>query len=132
MIKFLNKYKIIFYLINFFIIFLYIFPGSLYGCIFLSDCSIQPQITQDLALISSNHFYAFFVLSVTGYLTYIKKTHINYLIIYLLLTAIILEILHLIIPERSFQWSDLFGNLLAAFIVFFINNLINKYEIFKK
>jgi len=132
MIKFLNKYKIIFYLINFSIIFLYLFPGSLYGCIFLNDCSIQPQITPDLALISSNHFYAFCVLSVTGYLTYIKKTHINYLIIYLLFAAIILEILHLIIPERSFQWSDLFGNLLAVIIVFFIHNLINKYEVFKK
>jgi len=132
MIKFLNKHKIIFYLINFCIFFLYLFPGSLYGCVFLKDCSIQPQITRDLALISSNHFYAFFVLSVTGYLTYIKKTHINYLIIYLLLVAIILEILHLIIPERSFQWSDLFGNLLAVFIVFFIYNLINKYELFKK
>ena len=132
MIKFLNKHKIIFYLINFCIFFLYLFPGSLYGCIFLNDCSIQPQITPDLSLISSNHFYAFFVLSVTGYLTYIKKTHINYLIIYLLLVAIILEILHLIIPERSFQWSDLFGNLLAVFIVFFIYNLINKYELFKK
>ena len=132
MIKFLNKHKIIFYLINFCIFFLYLFPGSLYGCIFLNDCSIQPQITPDLSLISSNHFYAFFVLSVTGRLTYIKKTHINYLIIYLLLVAIFLEILHLIIPERSFQWSDLFGNLLAVFIVFFIYNLINKYELFKK
>ena len=130
--KFLNKYKIIFYLINFCIIFLYLFPGSIYGCIFLGDCSIQPQITPDLPLISSNHFYAFFVLSVMGYLTYTKKTHINYLIIYLLLLAIILEILHLIIPERSFQWSDLFGNLLAVLIVFFIFNLINNYEVFKK
>ena len=65
-------------------------------------------------------------------ITYTKKTYINYLIIYLFLLAIILEILHLIIPERSFQWSDLFGNLLAVFIVFFINNLINKYEVFKK
>ena len=121
MIKFLNKYKIIFYLINCFIIFLYLFPGSVYGCIFLSDCSIQPQITQDLALISSNHFYAFFVLSVTGYLTYIKKIHINYLIIYLFLVAIVLEILHLIIPERSFQLADLFGNLIGVIILIIIN-----------
>ena len=132
MIKFLNKHKIIFYLINFCIIFLYLFPGSLYGCIFLGDCSIQPQITPDLALISSNHFYAFSVLSVSGYLTYTKKKYINYLVIYLFLIAIILEILHLTIPERSFQWSDLFGNLLAVIIVFFIYNLINKYEVFKK
>ena len=132
MIKFLNKYKIIFYLINFCIFFLYLFPGSIYGCVFLDDCSVQPQITADLPLISSNHLYAFFVLSVIGYLTYIKKKHINYLIIYLLLISIILEILHLVIPERSFQWSDLFGNLLAVIIVFSIYNLIKKYEKFKK
>ena len=132
MIKFLNKHKIIFYLINFCLIFLYLFPGSLYGCVFFSNCSIQPQITPDLRFISSNHFYAFFVLSVIGYLTFTKKTHVNYLIIYLLLVAIILEILHLIIPERSFQLPDLLGNLLAVIIVFFIYNLINKYEVFKK
>ena len=132
MIKFLNKYKIIFYLINFCIIFLYLFPGSLYGCVFLDDCSVEPQITADLPLISSNHLYAFFVLSVIGYLTYIKKKHINYLTIYLLLISIILEILHLVVPERSFQWSDLFGNLLAVIIVFSIYNLIKKYEKFKK
>ena len=131
MIKFLNKHKIIFYLINFCIIFLYLFPGSIYGCIFLGDCSIQPQITPDLPLISSNHFYAFFVLSVMGYLTFTKKTHINYLIIYLLLLAIILEILHLIIPERSFQWSDLFGNLLGVTIVIITFYFLKKNEKFK-
>ena len=54
------------------------------------------------------------------------------LIVYLIFLGIFLEILHLIIPERSFQWSDLFGNLLGVFIVILINNLINKYGLFKK
>ena len=130
--KLLNRYKIIFYLINFCLIFLYLFPGSFFGCIYYNDCSIQPQITSDLALISSNHFYAFTVLSVTGYLTFVKKKHTNYLVIYLILASILLEIFHLIIPERSFQWSDLIGNLSAVIVVIFIYNLINKYEFFKK
>ena len=43
--KFFSNYKIIFYSINISLIILYLFPGSIFGCIFLDDCSIQPQIT---------------------------------------------------------------------------------------
>ena len=54
------------------------------------------------------------------------------LTIYLIILSISLEILHLIIPERTFQWSDLFGNLLGVIVVILIKNLINKYGVFKK
>ena len=108
--KFFSNYKTIFYSINISLIILYLFPGSIFGCIFLDDCSIQPQITTDFAEISSNHLYAFFIVSIFGYLTFLKDKQIKYLIIYLILLAILLEICHLFIPQRSFQWSDLFGN----------------------
>ena len=117
---------------NISLIILYLFPGSIFGCIFLDDCSIQPQITTDFAEISSNHLYAFFIVSIFGYLTFLKDKQIKYLIIYLILLAILLEICHLFIPQRSFQWSDLFGNLLGVFVVIFFKNLINKYGLFKK
>ena len=110
MTKFFSKYKIIFYLINFLLIILYIFPGSLLGCIYLNDCSIHPQITSDL-VISTNHFYSFAFISVIGLFTFTKSNHIDYLIFYLIFLSIILEIFHLIIPERSFQYEDLLGNL---------------------
>ena len=132
MIKFFTKYKILFYTINFFLIFLYLFPGSFFGCVFLDNCKIQPQITPDLAIISSNHFYAFFLISIIGYFIYLKSKKIKFLIIYLIFLSIFLETLHLVIPERSFQWSDLVGNLCGVLIVIFINNLINKYGDFKK
>jgi VanZ family protein len=132
MINFFNKYKIIFYFINICLIFIYLFPGSIFGCIFLKNCKVQPQITPDFAFISSNHFYAFFTLSVIGCFTFYKKKQIRYLFIYLSFLSIFLEIFHLFIPERSFQWSDLFGNLLAVVVVILIYNLINKYGIFKK
>ena len=130
--KFFSNYKTIFYSINISLIILYLFPGSIFGCIFFDDCSIQPQITSDFAEISSNHLYAFFIVSILGYLTFLKDKQIKYLIIYLVFLAIFLEILHLIIPERSFQWSDLFGNLLGVVVVIFIHNLINKYGLFEK
>ena len=131
MIKFFTNYKIIFYTINFFFIFLYLFPGSLLGLVIYNDKKIQPQITPDF-VISSNHFYVFILVSIIGYFTFIKKKQINYLIIYLIFLSIILELFHLIIPERSFQWVDLFGNLLGVLVVISINNLINKYGVFEK
>ena len=131
MIKFFSKFKIIFYSINFFLIFLYLFPGSLLGWIFYGSKKIQPQITPDF-VISSNHFYVFILISVIGFLSFIKAKQNKLLIFYLISLSIILEILHLTIPERSFQWSDLFGNLLGVIVVIFINNLINKYGFFKK
>ena len=126
MINFFSKYKVFFYIANFVLIFLYLFPGSLIGCFLYDDCKIQPQITKDLPFISSNHVYAFLLLSVIALLTYLKHSRIKLIIYYLFFLSVILEILHIIIPMRTFEWSDLLGNMLGAFIVF------ANYEIFKK
>ena len=131
MIKFFNNYKIIFYSINFFLIFLYLFPGSLIGQVLYGSKKIQPQITPDF-IISSNHFYVFVLVSLIGFFTFIRKNEIRILIIYLILLSIILELLHLIITERTFQWADLFGNLMGVLVVIIISKLLKKYEFFKK
>jgi len=131
MTKFFSKYKIIFYSFNFFLIILYLFPGSLLGLAIYNDKKIQPQITPDF-IISSNHFYVFLLFSIISFFTFSKLEQNKSLIIYLISLSIVLELFHLVIPSRSFQWSDLFGNLSGIVIVIFINNLINKYEIFKK
>ena len=131
MVKIFSKFKIIFYSINFFLIIFYIYPGSLLGLIIYQNIKKQPQITPDF-IISSNHFYVFVIISIIGFLSFIKKRQVKLLIFYLLFISIFLEISHLIIPERTFQWPDLFGNLLGVIIVIFIKNLINKYDFFKK
>ena len=128
---FFSKFKIIFYFLNVILIFLYLFPGSLLGIIIYDNKNIQPQLTPDF-FISSNHFYVFILISIIGFLSFIKKKHIRLLAIYLILLSIILETFHLIIPERSFEWSDLLGNLLGVFIVIISNILIKKYGYFKK
>ena len=129
MTKFFSNYKLIFYSTNFFLIFLYLFPGSVFGWLIYGDKRIQPQITPDF-LISTNHFYVFIFITILGFLAFRKKNQITILIIYLILLSVILEIFHLFIPERSFQWSDLFGNLLGVVIVIFFKKLINKYVVF--
>ena len=131
MTNFFSKFKIIFYFLNVILIFLYLFPGSLLGIIIYDNKNIQPQLTPDF-FISSNHFYVFTLISIIGFLSFIKKIHIRILEIYLIFLSITLETFHLIIPARSFEWSDLLGNLLGVFIVIIINILIKKYDYFKK
>ena len=131
MIKFFSNYKIVFYSINFSLIFLYLFPGSLIGQVLYGSKKIQPQITPDF-IISSNHFYVFILISVVGFLSFKNQNQIKNLIIYLVLLSLILEIFHLFIPERSFQLSDLFGNFLGVIVVIFVRKIINKYGLSKK
>ena len=130
MINFFSKYKSIFYLSNFILLVLYLFPGSLLGCYLYNDCQLQPQLTKDF-LVSTNHLYAFSLLSVIGFFTYNNSNKLNLLNIYLVLLSIVLEISHLFIPERGFELSDLFGNLLGVLIVLTINFFYRKYENYK-
>ncbi|WP_440924202.1 VanZ family protein [Candidatus Pelagibacter sp.] len=131
MSKFFSTYKIIFYLINIILIIFYLYPGSLLGWIIYGNKSIQPQITPNF-IISSNHFYVFMLISIIGFLTFANSKINILLILYLIFLSIMLEIFHLLIPERTFQWSDLFGNLLGVIVVILLNNFINKYGGFKK
>ena len=130
MINFFLKYKFIFYLSNLILIVLYLFPGSLLGCFLYKDCILQPQLTPDF-LVSTNHLYAFCLLSIIGLFTYSNSDKLNFLNTYLVLLSIVLEILHIFIPVRSFEFSDLFGNLLGVIIVLIINFFYQKYENFK-
>ena len=131
MINFFSKFKIFFYVINLLLIILYLFPGSLFGCIFFDNCKIQPKITSDF-IISSNHFYAFGFVTILGFLTFLNSEKLKQVLYYLLVISVLLEVFHIVIPERSFQWSDLFGNLLGVIVVIFVKNLINKYGATKK
>ena len=124
--KLSNIFKIIFHFLNIILIFFYLFPGSILGWVFYSNLKIQPQLTDDFINISSNHFYSFFVLSITGIFSYLKHKKLNLLIKYLLLLSVILELFHLLISQRGFELSDLFGNILGVMVAIII------YKIWKK
>jgi len=115
--------KIIFHLLNIIFVFLYVYPGSLLGFLIYKDISKQPQLTSDFFALSSNHVYAFLLLSSLGLISNFKNLKI--IILYLILISIILELLHLFIPNRSFQFSDLFGNIVGVLIPIFILILFN-------
>ena len=106
--------KKIFHFLNIIFVFLYVYPGSILGFLIYKDISKQPQISTDFFMLSSNHVYAFILLSSIGLISYFKSLKV--IILYLILSSISLELLHLFIPNRSFQFSDLFGNIVGVLI----------------
>ena len=116
-------FRIGFYSSNIILIIFYLFPGSILGCFLYNDCYLQPQITRDF-IISSNHFYAFILLTSLGVFSFHNTKKINFLIIYLFLLSIILELFHIIIPNRRFEISDLFGNIVGVILVILIYKII--------
>ena len=131
--KYIKKLLILgFHSINLILIIFYLYPGSILGCYLFNNCYVQPQITKNFIvsskyLVSSNHVYVFIILSFFGILAYYSSNKIKFLITYLFSLSIILELFHLIIPNRGFEWSDLFGNILGLIIVIVIYKVKNKY-----
>ena len=131
--KNLNKIFIpVFYMANLVLIIFYLFPGSIFGCLFYDDCLIQPKISSNIIItsnffISSNHLYAFILLSVLGFFAYRNTKTIKFLIIYLFSLSIILELFHIFIPIRTFEWEDLIGNILGVMLIIIAYKIKNKY-----
>ena len=131
--KTINKLLILgFHLINLLLIIFYLYPGSILGCYFNNNCYLQPKITGDFIissnyLISSTHFYSFIILSILGLFTYRNTIKIKFLITYLFLLSIILDLLHIFIPTRTFEWTDLFGNFLGVILIIIIYKIKNRY-----
>ena len=124
--KMKNFFKIAFYSSNIILIILYLFPGSILGWFLYNDHLIQPQITRDF-IISSNHVYAFVILSCLGVFSFHNTKKINFLSVYLFLLSIFLELFHIIIPNRGFEMSDLFGNIAGVISVILIYKVVIRY-----
>ena len=123
----LVRYLYYFSLFGLFII--YLFPGSIIGCFIYKDCQMQPDFIPNPLVTSINHLIAFFYLSTIGLISYVKEFSFNHTAIFLIILSFILELSHLIIPNRSFQYLDLianlFGTLLAIIIIFLYKRIKN-------
>ena len=114
-------FKLIFKISNFAIIILYLYPGSILGWIVYGSLKSQPQLTRDFFSISSNHFYTFLILSFIAIISYSNNSKkLNYIFFYLFSISIILELAHIVIPNRSFQFEDLIGNITGVIISFIL------------
>ena len=129
--KIVRIFKYLFHISNIFLIFVYTYPGSFFGCWIYNDCKTQPQLTSDFTFFSANHVYAFFLVSLFGFISYSKKSAFIRIITYLFFISIFLELLHLVIPSRGFESKDLYGNIAGvaiSLIIFLIFKLRKKNE----
>ena len=116
--KFLSR-KIIFHISNIGIILIYLYPGSIFGWLFYDNIQKQPQLTSDFAIFSSNHTYTFIVLSLLGLFSYYEDK-VSILFLYLFFISIFLELCHVIIPLRNFEYKDLISNFLGVLLIFLL------------
>ena len=120
MIKFLYYFSLIALFI------LYLFPGSLIGYLFYGDFGKQPDLIPNPIGTSINHTLAFFYLSTLGLISHIRDKGFNQTVFFLISLSIILELFHYVIPNRSFEFLDLFANLFGTLIAIFIILLYKK------
>ena len=118
--KAISYLRILFHIITLLLIILSLYPGSILGFLIYGDARLQPQVTKDFGYISSNHLYAYFLISVLGFFSYLRDRKFKLVVIYLFFLSIILEVAHLLISERSFQIEDLTGNILGVLIAYII------------
>ena len=122
MIKYLYYFSLIVLLI------LYLFPGSLIGYLLYGDFGTQPDLIPNPIGTSINHTLAFLYLSILGLINHIKDKSFNQTIIFLISLSIILELSHYFIPNRSFEFLDLFANLIGTLIAIITIIFYKKYK----
>ena len=104
---------------------LYLFPGSLIGYFLYGNSGQQPNLIPNPAGTSINHLIFFICLSFLAFIVRVReRTFINSFQ-FLFFISILLEIFHYFIPNRAFEYYDLFANFIGViFAYFFIQNIL--------
>ena len=107
---------------------LYLFPGSLIGYLLYGDFGKQPDLIPNPIGTSINHALAFFYLSMLALISYMRESSFKQTVIFLIVLSIFLELSHYFIPNRSFQFLDLFANLFGTLLAIIIIIFYKKYK----
>jgi VanZ family protein len=116
----------LYYLSLVFLLFIYLFPGSIIGYLLYGDLGKQPNLIRNPIGTSINHFFYFFYLTFLGIIyNLIKRKFINSFF-FLFFLSFSLELLHFFIPNRAFELNDLLANSVGVISVFFLFKLWRK------
>ena len=113
--KLIVFFKITFFIWLFFIFIISVYPGNLIGLLLKGDPTTYPGGDK------ISHFISYLALSILGVLALDFKKKGIVIIIFLTLFAIIMEVVHLYIPNRYYENLDLVMNILGTYcgLVFF-------------
>ena len=120
----LLEYSYYFLLIILFV--LYLFPGSLIGYFLYGNLGQQPDLIPNPIGTSINHLISFIFLSSLAFVVRVRERRFINSFQFLFLISILLEILHYFIPNRAFEYYDLFANFIGVIIAYFFIQLILK------
>ena len=113
-------FKSIFHISVFLLIIISLWPGSLLGFLLYGNWQLQPDVIKNPYGTTINHFISYFCVSLLGFFIYLKNENFKKLVYGLFFISIILELLHLIIPNRSFQIADLVSNILGVMVAYLV------------
>ena len=108
---------------------LYLFPGSLIGYFLYEDLSQQPDLIHNPIGTSINHLLSFTFISALAFIVRVRKKNFINSFQFLFFCSILLEILHYFIPNRAFEYYDLFANLIGVVLIYLFIQLILKIKI---
>ena len=112
--------KFIFHLSILFLIIISLYPGSLIGYLLYGDFGQQPELVNNRFGTSINHFFYYLYVSIIGFFLYLRKKNLKHVFYTLLFLSLVLELIHFIIPNRSFELVDLISNILGVIVAYFV------------
>ena len=98
------------------LIIVYLFPGSLIGYFLYGSFEKQPDLISNPIGTSINHLIYFLWLTILSFLINSKDYNLFNNLYFLFILSIGLELLHLLIPNRAFEYYDLIANILGIII----------------
>ena len=123
--------KYLYYLALVTLFILYLFPGSLIGYFLYENLGQQLDLIPNPIGTSINHLISFICLSSLAFIMRVRERKFINSFQFLFFTSILLETLHYFIPNRAFEYYDLFANLAGVIIAYFFIKLILKITIKK-
>ena len=98
------------------LVIVYLFPGSLIGYFLYGSFEKQPDLISNPIGTSINHLIYFLWLTILSFLINSKDYNLFNNLYFLFILSIGLELLHLFIPNRAFEYYDLIANILGIII----------------
>jgi VanZ family protein len=105
---------------------LYLFPGSLIGYFLYGNMAQQPDLIPNPIGTSINHLISFMCLSTLAFIVRVREKKFINSFQFFLIISVALEILHHFIPNRAFEYYDLFANVVGVIFTYLFIQLILK------
>ena len=109
---------------------LYLFPGSLIGYFLYGNLGQQPSLIANPIGTSINHLICFSYITLLAVIVRLKVENVFNSYNLILFFSLILEISHLIVPNRAFEIYDLIANTTGVIMILLINRLIKWKKLF--